>query len=317
MKFWRYIPLLLIVTLLVGCGGGSKKDKTEVGVLFASYTKTDRQQALLSGLEKAGFLGVPMSAGQDHEQQMAQLSSAAEQNFSLVIIEPVQAENADQLAQILTDAQIPGIFIGEEPADAVLDSWDKLFYVGEEENRQGYLQGQILMDSMDGGDINGDGVITYAIVRGPESDPEAEQIARYCEAALKTSSGRLLDIQISGTKEKAKEDCRELLIKYGKDIEAFLCTSDSLALGAIQAVQACGWTPGQDVYILGVGDSEEILEQIYRGKCMGTVISDKSTLAQQVAKLAEALMENTEAEKRFYAGYLPVTKENVSIFREG
>jgi ABC-type sugar transport system substrate-binding protein len=141
-------------------------------------------------------------------------------------------------------------------------------------------------------------------------------IALYCEEALKSANGRLLEKKITGN-EKAKEDCRELLIKYGKDIEAFLCTSDALALGATQAVLGSGWMPGQDIYILGVGGTEEMLEQIYRGKCMGTVISDESTLAQQIAKIATALMENTEAEKRFYAGYLPITKENVSIFREG
>ena len=308
--------MLVLCLLLAGCGGNSKKDKTEVGVLFASYTQTDRQQALLAGLKKAGFLGIPMSADQDHETQKAQLSELAEQAFPLVIIEPVDRENAGQLAQILSNKQLPGIFIGEEPEDAVLDSWEKLFYVGEEENRQGYLQGQILLDSMDGGDINGDGVITYAIVRGPESDEEAANIALYCEEAMKTTDSRLLETVITNS-TKAKEDCRELLIKHGKDIEAFLCTSDPLALGATQAVLACGWLPGQDVYVLGVGGTEEMLEQIYRGKCMGTVISDESTLAQQIARIATALMENKEVEKRFYAGYLPITKENVSIFREG
>lgn len=317
MKLRKLVSLLLALGLLLaGCGGNGEKNTTEVGVLFASYTKTDQQQALLSGLEKAGFSGVPLSADQDHEQQMTQLSELAEQAFPLVIIEPVDAENAGQLAEILTQAQLPGIFIGEEPEDAVLDSWEKLFYVGEEANRQGYLQGQILQDSMDGGDINGDGVITYAIVRGPESDEEAAKIAQYCEAAMKTTDSRLLETVITNS-TKAKEDCRELLIKHGKDIEAFLGTSDSLALGATQAVLACGWMPGQDVYIVGVGGTEEMLEQIYRGKCMGTVISDESTLAQQVAKIATALIENTEVEKRFYAGYLPITKENVSIFREG
>lgn len=308
--------MLVLCLLLAGCGGNSKKDKTEVGVLFASYTQTDRQQALLTGLKKAGFLGIPMSADQDHETQKAQLSELAEQAFPLVIIEPVDTENAGQLAEILSNKQLPGIFIGEEPEDAVLDSWEKLFYVGEEENRQGYLQGQILLDSMDGGDINGDGVITYAIVRGPESDEEAANIALYCEEAMKTTDSRLLETVITNS-TKAKEDCRELLIKHGKDIEAFLCTSDPLALGATQAVLACGWLPGQDVYVLGVGGTEEMLEQIYRGKCMGTVISDESTLAQQIARIATALMENKEVEKRFYAGYLPITKENVSIFREG
>ena len=308
--------MLVLCLLLAGCGGNSKKDKTEVGVLFASYTQTAQQQALLAGLEKAGFLGVPMSADQDPELQKTQLGELAEQAYPMVIIEPVDAENAGQLAQILSNKQIPGIFIGEEPEDAVLDSWEKLFYVGEEENRQGYLQGQILLDSMDGGDINGDGVITYAIVRGPESDEEAANIALYCEEAMKTTDSRLLETVITNS-TKAKEDCRELLIKHGKDIEAFLCTSDPLALGATQAVLACGWLPGQDVYVLGVGGTEEMLEQIYRGKCMGTVISDESTLAQQIAKIATALMENTEVEKRFYAGYLPITKENVSIFREG
>lgn len=315
-----FLLLLAAVLLLSGCGGQSNKNKTKVGVLFASDTLSSQQEALLAGLSEAGYLGVPMSANRDHTLQKTQLSGLTEQNFPLIIVEPAELEKAGELADILIKAEIPGIFIGQEPEEAVLDSWEKLFYVGVDETRQGYLQGQLLQNNMDSGDINGDGVITYAIIRGPEGDSDAERITQYCDEALRNGEmeSRLLATRVSDwSKESGKEICRALLSQHGKDVELLLCNSDALASGAVQAVMAGGWTPGEDIYIVGVGGTEEVLELIDQGKCAGTVIPDETARAQQIAKIAEAMLEGTEAEKRFYTGYLAITKENVSIFHDG
>ncbi|MBQ7340723.1 MAG: substrate-binding domain-containing protein [Oscillospiraceae bacterium] len=315
----RKILLFLLAAILIlsGCGGNSNKNKVKVGVLFASYTESPRQEALLAALEDCGYMGIPMNANQDQTAQKTQLSSLAYQKYPLVIIEPVAVENAGELAEILKEAQIPGIFIGQEPEEAVLDSWDKLFYVGVDETRQGYLQGQILLDSMDSGDINGDEVISYAIIRGPEGDPEADLITKHCDEALRDGELEcsLLTTRVSdGTKENGKQLTRELLSQHGKDVEVLLCNSDALALGAIQAVLAGGWTPGEDIYIVGVGGTEEVLEQIENGTCIGTVISAESGRAQQITKIAKALLDGEEAQKRFYADYQAITKENLAIF---
>lgn len=300
--------ILVLCLLLAGCGGKSNKNKTKVGVLFNAYTHTAQQEALLEALDEAGYLGVPMSANGDHNLQKTYLSGLMDQKFPLIIIEPADPEKSGELAQILKNADVPGIFIGQEPEAEVLDSWDKLFYVGVDETLQGSLQGQMVANSMDGGDINGDGVVSYAIISGPEG----ELITEHCDDAL---NGNLLEICVStGDRENSREITRELMNRFGRDVEVVLCNSDELALGAVQSVLAGGWTPGQDVYVVGVGGTEEMLNQIDKGTCFGTVLPDETLRAQQIAKIAVALRDDSEVEKRFYAGYTSVTAENIAIF---
>ena len=300
--------ILVLCLLLAGCGGRGSKNKIKVGVLFNAYTHTVQQESLLASLDEAGYLGVPMSVNGDHNLQKTYLSGLMDQKFPLIIIEPADPEKSGELAAILKDADVPGIFIGQEPASEILDSWDKLFYVGVDETLQGYLQGQMIANSMDGGDINGDGVVSYAII----SCPEGELITEYCDDAL---NGNLLEICVStGDREDSRQVSRDLMNRFGKDVEVLLCNSDEMALGVVQSVMAGGWTPGQDIYVVGVGGTEEMLNLIDKGTCFGTVIPDETVRAQQIAKIAAALLTGSEAEKRFYAGYTSVTAENIAIF---
>lgn len=321
MKVKRLLPLLLIAALLlVGCGGDGGENKTKVGVLFADYTHSASQKALLSALEDAGYQPVTQGAEQALDKQLSQLNQLVEQEVPLVIVEPADPEKADQLAAILNEASVSGLFIGEEPADEVLDSGETLYYIGMDETRQGYTQGQMLQSSMDGGDINGDGLVSYAVIRGVKGDSEADLTTQYCCEAMEKGrmESRLLEICVSdGSKDSGREEARKLLNKFGKDVEVLFCNADALALGAVQAVLSGGWTPGEDVYILGVGGTEEMLGLIKEGTCAGTVIPDESVREQQIAETVKALLEGAQVQKRSYAGYLPVTGENVAIFYDG
>ncbi len=315
MQVKRIVPLVLaLMLLLAGCGSGGT-NKTKVGVFFAAYEQTPQQEALLEGLSEAGFLGVPLDAKGDSTLQKTQLEGLLGQEYPLVIVEPV--EKPEELATMAKIAQTPCIFIGNEPEDQVLESWDKLCYVGVDDSQQASLQGKLLLSCPYGGDINGDGVITYAIIRGPEGDPQADFLAKNCDVELRKSllPIKLLDTRVSdGTQESGQQQAQELLTKYGKDIEAILCNSDTLAMGAAQAVIAGGWTEGKDLYVLGIGGEEAMLRLISEGKCTGTVAQDAQSLAGLVAQAAKGLLENDPVEKRYYGGYLTVTRENISIF---
>ncbi len=316
MQVKRIVSLVLaMMLLLAGCGSGAGANRTRVGVFFAAYEQTPQQEALLEGLSEAGFLGVPLDAKGDLALQKTQMEGLLGQEYPLVIVEPV--ENPEELATMAKIAQTPCIFIGSEPDSRMLESWEKLCYVGVDDTQQASLQGKLLLSCPYGGDINGDGVITYAIIRGPEGDPQADFLAKNCDVELRKSRLpiKLLDTRVSdGTQESGQRQAQTLLTQYGKDIEALLCNSDTLAMGAAQAVIAGGWTEGKDLYVLGIGGQEEMLRLISEGKCTGTVTQDAESLAGLVAQAAKALLNDTSVEKRYYGGYLAVTRENISIF---
>lgn len=319
MQVRRIVPFILaMILLLSGCGGGDEADKTQVGVFFAAYEETSHQQALLEGLRKAGFWGVPMDAKGDGELQKTQLSDFLSQDCSLVIVEPVGA--AADLAEMVKSAQIPCVFMGQEPEKGVLESWDKLAYVSSDETQQSSLQGSIINNCPYGGDINGDGVITYAIIRGPKDDPQAELLTEHCDKFLQGGSLKpnlLATREGDWSRESGRQQALALLTQYGKDVEAILCNSDEMAIGAVQAVATMGYMVGKDTYVVGIGGEQEALRLIRQEKFTGTVMPDLNAKADKLAQVAKGLLEGTLVEKRHYEGYLTVTRDNIAIYYKG
>lgn len=316
MQVKKLIALLLALALLLaGCGKSAEANKTRIGVFFADYKQSTQQEALLDGLSCAGFRGIPLDANGDEELQKTQLGGLLGQEYPLVIVEP--AGDAAEIALLAQQAQIPCVFIGPEPEQQVLESWDKLSYVGTDDTQQGSLQGKIVLNCPYGGDINQDGVLSYAIIRGPEDDPHAEFITDNCYTALKESElvPNLLETRTGDwSRESGRQLCQELLAKYGRDIEAILCNSDELAVGAAQAVVAGGWTAGQDIYVVGTGGQQEALRLIDQEKITGTVAPDMEAMALLIAQAANALLKGTPVEKRYYSDYLTITRENISVY---
>lgn len=320
MRLKKTIALLLaLVLLLTGCGSGKAANKTRVGVIFANYEKTAQQEALLDSLKQAGFWCAAMDAKGDLSLQKTLLSGILNQDYPLVVLEPVSADAAAELANMAILMEVPAIFIGEEPPAEVLDSWSGLAYVGVDDAQQSNLQGKILLNSPNGGDINGDNMLTYAILRGPADDPQADFLTQNCDTALQQDPGAetlLATCEGDWSRESGQRLAQELLAQYGKDLEAILCNNDEMAIGAAQAVAAGGWTVGTDIAVIGIGGEAEMLRLISEGTCSGTVVPDSSALTEQIARLASGLMENTPAEKRQYAGYLAITGENISVYYE-
>jgi methyl-galactoside transport system substrate-binding protein len=314
MKAKKFLLFLLATALLLGgCGSGKKNGDLRALVLFAEDAKSPRQKEVLTALENAGYAAEQACAEGDHEVQKTQLADL--QAYNLVVVEPVDVSLAGELVELI--GETPCVFIGEEPDAEVLDSAEKLYYVGGDQTDEGFLQGITLQSSLDRGDINGDDVIAFAILRGPRDDERAKMLTQHCDEALRAGklACKLEDVRLTDwTEADARKQTLAMLKQRGKDVEVLLCNSDTLALGAIRGVKDGGWTPGQDIYIVGIGDSKEILEAISEGECLGTVIPNKSNRAELVAKAAKALRDGTATEKRLYGGYQIVTRETVSIY---
>lgn len=208
-------------------------------------------------------------------------------------------------------ADVPMVFTGRPVEEDILHRWDKTGFVGIDPEQPGVQQGNILAKVPDKGDINGDGMLSYILIW---------DMAEYADTQLHTASvfTALTDAQIvlmqlglsstDGQQEKAREGCATLLAEYGKDIEAVICSSDPLALGALEAITEGGRTVGEDIYLLGIGGAQEAQLAVTEGNMTGTVREDTNALTQSVLQLLQQL-EKGEAEQRsIEIACVPVTK---------
>ena len=113
--------------------------------------------------------------------QTDQINTAITDGYNLLIVNIVETASPEA-AQSAVDAakakDIPIIFFNREVSDDVVNSYEKCAFVGTDAPEAGHLQGKMigeyLVENWDAVDLNGDGKITYAMMKGQEGNAEAE-----------------------------------------------------------------------------------------------------------------------------------------------
>jgi simple sugar transport system substrate-binding protein len=73
------------------------------------------------------------------------------------------------------------------------------------------------------------------------------------------------------TRAKGKEVMEAFLKKHGEEIDAVYAHNDDMAIGAIQAIEEYGLTPGEDIIIVSIDAVRGAFEAMIDGKLNATV----------------------------------------------
>lgn len=299
---------VLVLILVAGSDSDGKERKKlpEIGLcLRQQEMDTAYGQLLEKTFTEAGFQVTVLDAKNDQTRQTEQIKTLLKEEPALLVIEPVITDAVQDTVTLLSEKNIPAVFIGDKP---VLQQWSKACYVASAQDRLGQLQGQILLQTANRGDLNEDGQVSCLVITGPEDDVVANTQAQSCIDTL-IAEGMIIDqmdtswgewTQASGTAR-----CAKALSQFGKDIEVIICGNEAITLGAVEAVETGGWQIGKDYYIVGVGAEEKL----HTGHMTGTVVCDQEKLAQQVLSAAQSLINGGAVEREYYVNYRTVTEE--------
>ncbi len=320
---WRYLAVAAAALLLVGAvvivlllPRGSEDTGPRVIGIFMNDDQTEREKntaALLAEqLERKGFAVKQYNAQGDQSKQNQQVAELLQQDCEAVLLCPVMPDSSAGLVQQAMEKNVPLVFFGREPAKEILDMWERIAYVGCDPTETGKLQGQILLQQPQKGDINGDGSVSYILLRDSE---ECADTALRAKGAVETLKEEISVIELNNScpgdsKEAAMETCEKLLANYGKDIEVVICTKDTLALGAVEAIQDGGRTVGKDIYLVGADGLQKAIEQVQAGQITGTVQCDLEAQVTQLVQLTEQLLEQSAQQKVSYVNHIVITKED-------
>lgn len=347
--FALLLSLALVATLLVGCGGGDKdtakeetpktetkdevkdevkeetpatSDKRTVKVGIAIYKFDDNFMTLyreeleryfkedLSNDEVTYEVTV-VDGKNDQAEQTNQIQTFIADKYDVIIANLVQSSAASTVINMCKDADIPVIFINREPTAEDLDLWEKVAYVGADARQSGTMQGEIIYDLPNHGDINGDGKVSYVMVIGDPENVDAQYRTEFSIKALKDKGVEVEELVAQrGDWDQAKgqEIVAAALTQYGDQIEVVFCNNDAMALGARQAIQAAGRTVGEDIYLVGVDALEEVVAYVESGEITGTVLNDHIGQAHTAAEVAIKAVNGETLEKNYTVDYVKVTK---------
>ena len=292
--------LAMTATVLVGCGGGEGSeggdDKTKVSVFWYDESDVYLSSVRTELNEELDALGVDYDnqyAANDQAKQIDQIKTAIAAGADVLIVNVVTSGAPDTAKDILAVAgDIPVIFfnraIGTDGSDVeVLNGAATACFIGTDAPEAGHMQGKMVGDfvlaNYDTIDLNGDGVISYAMMKGDEANIEAifrtqngvedanEVLTAAGKPALKylddanavlTGAGKpaLVYFDASNTAgyqvdqggqwsaAAAKEYMDTNFVKYneanGNMIELVICNNDGMAEGVVASLQANGYNTG-------------------------------------------------------------------------
>ena len=314
----KLIALVMALLIVALCGVATAEDAPKIGV--AIYQFADNFMTLYR-TELARYLtedcGVPaenitiMDGKNDQAEQTNQIDAFIADNVDVMIINLVQSSSAASVIQKADAAGIPVVFINREPTADDMALAENICYVGADARQSGTFQGQIIAETENKGDWNGNGVVDYVMIMGDPENVDAQYRTEFSIKAL-TDAGlavnKLFEQRGDWDQTKGQELAATALSQYGDDVDVIFCNNDAMALGAYQAIVDAGRTVGQDIYLVGVDALDECQQMVNDGTMTGTVLNDHIGQSHTAADVALLAAKGEKMEKCYWVDYVKVTK---------
>ena len=330
------LSAMMVMALFAGCGnkpsdnsqppsgGDGDGDKGTIGVCIYKFDDafmTTYRNNLEKILKDKGYKVTVVDGNNDQNKQNEQIDTFITQGVKALIINPVMTSAADAIIEKVKNADIPTVLINREPTAEQMAAYDKLVYVGCDAAQSGTFQGELILDTPNKGDINGDGKVSYIMIQGDPENIDAQLRTEYSVKALKEAGVEVeeLDLQRGDwDRNKGQEICQNDLAKFGDQIEVVFCNNDDMAIGALQSIQAAGRTVNEDIYLVGVDALDAALNEVEKGNMTGTVLNDAVGQATKAVECMEELLGGktyASGSQSVYVDYVKVTPDNVKDFK--
>lgn len=305
---------------------GTVASDLNVGVFYYNYGDNyiaSVRSALDSALEGKGIKYQDYDAQNNQGTQNDAIQTALANGANLLIVNLVTSGSPDAAQEIIRMANgVPVIFFNravdsEADPDATLNAnVDKACFIGTDAPEAGHLQGKMIGDYLlahyDEVDLNGDGVISYALMKGDEANVEAIYRTQYGVEdadAILTAAGKpalayfdanaatkyQVDQQGAWSTQAAVDYMTTNLAQYndanGNMIELAICNNDGMAEGVVSALNDAGYNTGsgKSIPVFGVDATDAAQLLISEGKMTGTVKQDAEGMAKAIAETAASI----------------------------
>ena len=332
MKKILALTLAIVMVLgLVACGGAKGSGETKISVFWydeADVYLSSVRTALNKELDALGVDYDNQYAAGDQAKQLDQIKTAIAGGSTLLIVNVVTSGSPDVAKQVLDAAgKIPVIFfnraIGTDGSDLeILNGSYNTCFIGTDAPEAGHMQGKMIGDyvlaNYDDIDLNGDGVISYAMMKGDEANVEAIFRTQYGVEdanAILTAAGKpaLSYFDASNTNcyqvdqggqwsaAAAKEYMDTNFVSFNEAnsnmIELVICNNDGMAEGVIASLQEKGYNKAgaHVVPVFGVDATDNAKALIADGAMTGTVKQDADGMAAAIAQTAKAVKDGKKA----------------------
>ncbi len=296
----KKILAVLICALLVVASMGALAEGQRVGVSMPTKDLQRWNQDgdnMKSELEAAGYVVDLQYASNDVQTQLSQVENMISEGAEVLVIAAIEGSSLGEALAMAKDEGIPVIAYDR----LLMDSDGVSYYATFDNYMVGTVQGTFIKDTMDLD--NAEGPFNLEITAGDPGDNNARYFYQgamdvlnpYIEAGkLVVKSGQTAFEDVATptwATEVAQTRAENILSSFyadGSNVDVWLCSNDSTAMGVANALAAN--YNGNYPIVTGQDCDRENVKNMIAGKQSMSVFKDTRTLAAQVVKMVGQIL---------------------------
>ena len=238
-----------------------------------------------------------INANQSQENQKKALRSFIGYRVDVIAFAPIVEDGWDDVLKEAKDANIPVILV-----DRGIQTEDSTLYashVGSDFYNEGRRAGQYLLKKAD---KMGSNRLNIVEITGTEGSTPMLERQRGFKDALGDDERFTIMETVCGDFiiSKGKEVMRDLLEKYGKEIDVVFSQNDGMTSGALEAIEEAGFVPGKDIIVISVDGDQGAIDLLREGK-INCVVECSPMLGDIVMDVVLKLVNGENVEREYYS----------------
>jgi len=295
-----------MLVALAGCasgggGGGAAADgpkpTDELVVGFAqvgaeSGWRTANTKDIQAAFEDAGIELKFSDAQQKQENQIKAIRSYIQQGVDYIAFSPVVETGWDAVLNEAKAAGIPVVL-----TDRAVDSKDTSLYVsflGSDFIEEGKKAGLWVLDEYKD---TTEPVNIVQLEGTTGAAPAIDRAEGFADVIRQNPNLKVIASQTGDFTRAGGKQVMEAMLKSNPDIDLVYAHNDDMGLGAIEAIEAAGLKPGEDIKIVTVDAVKDGMQALADGK-INFIVECSPLLGKQLVDIITTLNEGGTVEKR-------------------
>jgi len=279
-----------------GDGGDGSLTMGFAQVGAESGWRTANTKSIKESAESEGVDLKFSDAQQKQENQIKAIRSYIQQKVDVIAFSPVVETGWDTVLQEAKRAGIPVIL-----TDRSVDSEDTSLYktfLGSDFVLEGEKAGKWLVENAGEADGDGDGKVNIVELQGTTgAAPAIDRKQGFEDVIASDSSMKIVASQTGDFTRDGGKKVMETFLNSEKGIDVVYAHNDDMGLGAIEAIEAAGMTPGKDIKIITVDAVKDGMQALADGK-INFIVECNPLLGPQLMDLADKVVAGEKVPER-------------------
>ena len=309
-KIIRILSVCMLI-LMVPAGCGENKEQQADPKLLLGFSQLGSESAWRIGNthdieEKAAEYDISLmfeNANQKQENQIAAIRRFIAYQVDVIAFSPIVEEGWDNVLLEARNAGIPVILVDRDINTETEGLTACL--IGADFYQEGVMAAEYLIRKADALELEHVNIVE--ITGTEDSTPMRQRQLGFMDTIQDDDRMEVIE-SINGDflKSRGAECMRELLDRYGADIDAIYSHNDEMTLGALPEIEKAGYQPGTDMIIVSIDGGQEAIDALKEGRINCVVECTPmlgKTLMETALKLrnGEQVDEVIHPEERFFS----------------